>query len=170
MYEIKESGPCPPRNNCLFLVEWLRGKRKVMEIICQVWLKITCGQSLWRQKMIEVNNCYFIDSCYFHVRWMQEEKPLLLSGGKGSEQGGCFRTNFEHQQLSVFEGRCWVPVPCSCPSSTAQRLLWSSASSGLQEELWIVAVMLYFKSAAGSLAFTFWSVTQSVLRFPTRDS
>lgn len=70
---------------------------------------------------------------------MQEENPLVLSGGKGSEQGSCFRLNFGHKQLSVFEGRCCVPVLCSCPGSTAQWLLWSSASSGLQEELWIVA-------------------------------
>lgn len=88
---------------------------------------------------------------------MQEENPLLLSGGKGSEQGGCFRRNSEPQQLSVFKGgvvflSC-VPVLCSCPGSTAQQLLWSSAFPGIQGELWIVAVMLYVKNAAGSLDF-----------------
>lgn len=53
---------------------------------------------------------------------------------------------------------CCAPVP-------AQRLLWGSASSGLQEELWIVAVMLYFKNAAGRLDFL-----SCNLRFPARHS
>lgn len=32
MYEIKESGPCPPGNHCFSLEDWLRGKRKMMGI------------------------------------------------------------------------------------------------------------------------------------------
>lgn len=37
----------------------------------------------------------------------------------------------------------------------APQLLWSSASSGLEVELWIVAVVLYFKNVAGSQDFLF---------------
>lgn len=116
MYERKESGPCPPGNNWFFLGGVAEGKRKVLEIICQVWLKITCGQSLWRQKMIEVSNCYFIYSFYIHVRrWIREENPFLLDGGKGAEQGGCFHRSSGH--CSVLQGSCCVPVLCSCPNS-----------------------------------------------------
>lgn len=32
MYEINESGPCPPGNNFFSLEDWLRGKRKMIEI------------------------------------------------------------------------------------------------------------------------------------------
>lgn len=136
MYEVKESGPCPPGNNWFFLVEELRGKRKVMEIICQVWLKIPCAQSLWRQKMTEVNSCYFIYSVYFHARrWMQEEAPLLLRGGKGSEQGGSSERTVSVGTLSTSScqlskgGVVFLSWLCSSVAALEFSFLW--ARSGI---------------------------------------
>lgn len=91
---------------------------------------------------------------------MREENPFLLDGGKGAEQGGCFHRSSGHSQCS----KGGVVFLCSAPAP-AQPLLWGSASSGLAEELWIVAVMLYFKNAAGSLDFV-----SCNLRFPARHS
>lgn len=138
----------------------------MLEIICQVWLKITCGQSLWRQKMIEVK----IAILFTHFIFLLEDECRRKTHSCSVVGKGQSRAVVSVGALGTGGCQCskgGVVFLCSAPAP-AQPLLWSSASSGLPEELWIVAVMLYFKNAA--VVWIFWIVTRSVLRFPTRHS
>lgn len=156
LYAIMKSGSLAPVPQEITAFPWRSGQGKTEDdgnrFVRFDW---TCAQRLRRQKMIEVSSCYLIYSFYFHVEDEGKRRTHSCSVvGKGQSQAVVSLWTLHTSGCQPSKRSIVFLSLAPHPAPACLRQLHSSASAGLQQELWTGAVRLCFNNAPSRLGST----------------